>query len=235
MPASKKTAAKKAAAPKKETASSPAPAPAPAPAAPKAAEPGISAAQVKELRDKTGAPMMTCKTILTEVGGDMEKAITELRKRDAKVAEKKAGREAKEGVVASYIHLEGRIGVLMEVNCETDFVAKNNQFRDFVRELTLHIAAASPLYVRREDVPAALIEKESEIFAEQMKGKPAAAMAKILEGKLNKFYSTVCLLEQGFIKDPDQTIEQLLKKKIAELGENLVIRRFTRYALGEEA
>jgi len=235
MPASKKTAAKKAA-PKKE-------APAAAPSAPeKAAAPApapagnaISAAMVKELRDKTGAPMMACKTILAEVGGDMEKAITELRKRDAKVAEKKAGREAKEGVVASYIHMEGRIGVLIEVNCETDFVAKNAQFREFVRELTLHIAAASPLYVRREEVPASLIEKETEIFAEQMKGKPAAAMAKILEGKINKFYSTVCLLEQGFIKDPDQTIEQLLKKKIAELGENLIIRRFTRYALGEEA
>jgi elongation factor Ts len=235
MPASKKTAAKKAA-PKKEapaaatTAPEKAAAPAPAPAGN-----AISAAMVKELRDKTGAPMMACKTILAEVGGDMEKAITELRKRDAKVAEKKAGREAKEGVVASYIHMEGRIGVLIEVNCETDFVAKNAQFREFVRELTLHIAAASPLYVRREEVPAALIEKETEIFAEQMKGKPAAAMAKILEGKLNKFYSTVCLLEQGFIKDPDQTIEQLLKKKIAELGENLIIRRFTRYALGEEA
>ena len=233
MPASKKTAAKKAA-PKKEEPAAAKPAPEKA-AAPAPAGSAISAAMVKELRDKTGAPMMACKTILAEVGGDMEKAITELRKRDAKVAEKKAGREAKEGVVASYIHMEGRIGVLIEVNCETDFVAKNAQFREFVRELTLHIAAASPLYVRREEVPAALIEKETEIFAEQMKGKPAAAMAKILEGKLNKFYSTVCLLEQGFIKDPDQTIEQLLKKKIAELGENLIIRRFTRYALGEEA
>jgi elongation factor Ts len=233
MPASKKTAAKKAAAPKKEVAPAPAPK-APEKPAEKPAESGISAALVKELRDKTGAPMMTCKTILTEVGGDMEKAITELRKRDAKVAEKKAGREAKEGVVSSYIHMEGRIGVLIEVNCETDFVAKNSQFRDFVRELTLHIAAAAPLFIRREEVPAALIEREKEIFAEQMKGKPASAIEKILEGKLNKFFSTVCLLEQGFIKDPDQTIEQLLKKKIAELGENLVVRRFTRYALGEE-
>jgi len=234
MPASKKTAKK--AAPQKETAAKPASAPAPAAPAPApAAGSTVSAALVMELRNKTGAAMMVCKNILTEVGGDMEKAITELRKRDAKVAEKKSGREAKEGVVASYIHMEGRIGVLIEVNCETDFVAKNSQFRDFVRDLTLHIAAASPLYVRREEVPAALIEKESEIFTEQMKGKPAAAMAKILEGKLNKFYSTTCLLEQGFIKDPDQTIEQLLKKKIAELGENLIVRRFTRYALGEEA
>ncbi len=229
MPASKKTASQKAS-PKPETASQAASAPAAAPASG-----GISAALVKELRDKTGAPMMACKAVLAETGGDMEKAITELRKRDAKVAEKKAGREAKEGAVASYIHMEGRIGVLIEVNCETDFVAKNQQFRDFVRELTLHIAAASPLYVRREEVPTALVEKEKEIFAEQMKGKPAAAMEKILEGKLGKFYGTICLLEQGFIKDPDQTIEQLLKKKIAELGENLVIRRFTRYALGEEA
>jgi elongation factor Ts len=235
--ASKKTVAKKAATEKQAPAAAkPAEKPAEkAPAAPAEAGGAVSAAMVKELRDKTGAPMMTCKTILAEVGGDMEKAITELRKRDAKVAEKKAGREAKEGVVASYIHMEGRIGVLIEVNCETDFVAKNSQFRDFVRELTLHIAAASPLFVRREEVPTALVDKEKEIFEEQMKGKPAAAMAKILEGKLNKFYSTVCLLEQGFIKDPDQTIEQLLKKKIAELGENLIVRRFTRYALGEEA
>jgi len=232
MSASKKAASKKAPA-KKAAAAEPAPAPKAAEPAPAAG--GISAALVKELRDKTGAPMMACKTVLAETGGDMEKAITELRKRDAKVAEKKAGREAKEGVVASYIHMAGRIGVLIEVNCETDFVAKNQKFREFVSDLTLHIAAASPLYIRREEVPTVMIDKEREIFAEQMKGKPAAAIEKILEGKMNKFYSTVCLLEQGFVKDPDHTIEQLLKKKIAELGENLVVRRFTRYALGEEA
>ncbi|MFT5467609.1 MAG: elongation factor Ts [Verrucomicrobiales bacterium] len=195
----------------------------------------ITAAMVKDLREKTGAPMMTCKQILSEVNGDFEKAITELRKRDAKVAEKKSGRAAKEGVVASYIHMEGRIGVLLEVNSETDFVAKNEKFRDFVKDITLHIAAAAPQYVTREEVPEELITKEKEIFAEQMKDKPAAALEKILVGKMNKFFGTNCLMEQGYIKDPDQTIEQLLKKKIAEIGENLVIRRFTRYALGEDS
>ena len=194
----------------------------------------ITAAMVKELREKTGAPMMACKAILTEVGGDFEKAITEMRKRDAKVAEKKAGRDAKEGVVASYIHMEGRIGVLVEVNSETDFVAKNDGFRDFVKDITLHIAAAAPQYVTRDEVPEELINKEKEIFAEQMKDKPAQAMEKILVGKMNKYFSTICLMEQGYIKDPDQTIEQLLKAKIGEIGENLVIRRFTRYALGED-
>jgi len=194
----------------------------------------VTAGMVKELREKTGAAMMACKKVLAETDGDMEKAITELRKRDAKLAEKKAGREAKEGVVASYIHMEGRIGVLIEVNCETDFVAKNDQFRDFVKDVTLHIAAAAPLYVTRDEVPEDLINKEKEIFAEQMKDKPAKAMEKIMEGKMNKYYSTICLMEQGYIKDPDQTIEQLLKKKIGELGENLIIRRFERYALGEE-
>ncbi len=195
----------------------------------------VTAAMVKELREKTGAAMMACKKVLAETDGDMEKAITELRKRDAKLAEKKAGREAKEGVVASYIHMEGRIGVLIEVNCETDFVAKNDIFRDFVKEITLHIAAAAPLYVTRDEVPEDVIAKEKEIFTEQMKDKPAKALEKILEGKMNKFFSTICLMEQGFIKDPDQTIEQLLKSKIGELGENLMIRRFTRYALGEDA
>ncbi len=179
--------------------------------------------------------MMACKNVLAETGGDMEKAIQELRKRDAKVAEKKADREAKEGVVASYIHMEGRIGVLVEVNCETDFVAKNDSFRDFTKDLTLHIAAAAPLYVSRDLVPGDLVEKEKEIFAEQMKDKPEKAKEKIMEGKLNKFFSTICLLEQGYIKDPDVTIEELLKKKIGELGENIRIRRFTRYALGEES
>ncbi|MEM1295018.1 MAG: translation elongation factor Ts [Verrucomicrobiota bacterium] len=193
----------------------------------------IDAKLVKELRDKTGAPMMACKEVLAATEGDLEKAITELRKRDAKVAEKKAGREAKEGAVASYIHMEGRIGVLLEINCDTDFVAKNDQFRDFVKDITLHIAAAAPQYVSRDEVPEEVAAKEKEIFAEQMKDKPAKALEKILEGKMNKFYSTICLLEQGYIKDPDKTIEDLLKSKIGELGENLIIRRFTRYALGE--
>lgn len=193
----------------------------------------ITASMVKELREKTGAPMMACKQVLTEVGGDFEKAITEMRKRDAKLAEKKAGREAKEGLVASYIHMD-KIGVLVEVNSETDFVAKNDKFRDFVKDLTLHIAAAAPQYLTREDVPEDIVAKEREIFAEQMKDKPAKALEKILEGKMNKFFSTICLMEQGYIQDSDQTIDQLLKAKIGEIGENLVIRRFTRFALGEE-
>ncbi|MEM7011364.1 MAG: translation elongation factor Ts [Verrucomicrobiota bacterium] len=194
----------------------------------------ISASMVKELREKTGAPMMTCKQILTEVDGDFEKAITELRKRDAKLAEKKAGREAKEGLVASYIHMD-KIGVLVEVNSETDFVAKNDLFKDFVKDLTLHIAAAAPQYLTRDEVPEDIVDKEREIFAEQMKDKPPQAMEKIMEGKLNKFFSTICLMEQGYIQDPDKTIDQLLKAKIGEIGENLVIRRFTRFALGEDA
>lgn len=194
----------------------------------------ISASLVKELRDKTGAAMMACKKVLEETGGDIEKAITELRKRDAKLAEKRASREAKEGVVASYIHMEGRIGVLVEVNCETDFVAKNDKFRDFVKEVTLHIAAAAPRYVNRQQVPQEVIDREKEIFTEQLKGKPAKSIEKIMEGKLNKFFSTVCLMEQGFIKDENMTVEDLLKSKIGEIGENIIIRRFTRFALGEE-
>lgn len=189
---------------------------------------------VKELRDKTGAAMMACKKVLAETGGDIEKAITELRKRDAKLAEKRAGRSAKEGVVASYIHMEGRIGVLLEVNCETDFVAKNELFRSFVKEITLHIAAAAPRYVNREQVPQEVIDREKEIFAEQMKDKSPKSLEKIMEGKLNKFFSTVCLMEQGFIKDENLTIEDLVKAKIGEIGENIIVRRFTRYALGEE-
>ena len=148
-------------------------------------------------------------------------------------ASKKASRVTKEGIVASYIHLQGKVGVLVEVNCETDFVAKNEIFRLFVKDITLHIAAAHPLYVSREDVPGNLIEAEREIYKAQVKGKPEAVINKIVDGKLEKFYSTVCLLEQGFIKNLDQTIKELLSSKIAELGENIVIRRFTRYLVGE--
>lgn len=194
----------------------------------------ITASLVKELREKTGAAMMACKKVLEETGGDLEKAVVELRKRDAKLADKRASRAAKDGVVASYIHMEGRIGVLLEVNCETDFVAKNQKFREFVKELTLHIAAAAPRYVSRQQVPQEVVDREKEIFAEQMKDKPAKSVEKIMEGKLNKFFSTVCLLEQGFIKDENLTIEDLVKAKIGEIGENIVVRRFTRYALGEE-
>jgi elongation factor Ts len=190
---------------------------------------------VKTLRDKTNAGMMDCKRALTEAGGDLEKAETILRKKGIASAGKRASRTAKEGVVASYIHLQGKVGVLVEVNCETDFVAKNEIFREFVKDITLHIAAANPHYLSREDVPPALLEKERDIARSQVAGKPANVMDKIVDGKLEKFYGTVCLLEQGFIKATDhQTIRDLVTAKITELGENIVIRRFTRYMVGEQ-
>src|SRR5690349_2026086 len=188
---------------------------------------------VKQLREKTNAGMMDCKRALTEAGGDLEKAETILRTKGIASASKKSTRATKEGIVASYIHLQGKVGVLVEVNCETDFVAKNENFRAFVKDITLHIAAAQPQFVSREDVPANVVQVERGIFEAQVKDKPANVVSKIVEGKLDKFYSTVCLLEQGFIKNPDQTINELVKSKIAELGENIVIRRFTRYQVGE--
>lgn len=188
---------------------------------------------VKQLRERTNAGMMDCKKALAEAGGDLEQAEVILRKKGMASAGKKAGRTAKEGLVHSYIHLAGRVGVLVEVNCETDFVAKTDGFKDFVKDVALHIAAAAPAYVRREDVPASVIETEKEIAAEQVKGKPANVIEKIVSGKLEKYYSTVCLLDQPFIKDPDKTVGDLVKSKIAELGENIVIRRFARFVLGE--
>ena len=188
---------------------------------------------VKQLREKTNAGFMDCKRALAESGGDLEKAEAILRMKGIAGATKKASRATKEGIVASYIHLQGKVGVLVEVNCETDFVARNENFREFVKDITLHIAAAHPLYVGRADVPGNLIEAEREIYKGQVKGKPENVLNKIVEGKLDKFFSTVCLLEQAFIKNPDQTIEDLMKLKIAELGENIVIRRFTRYLVGE--
>ena len=188
---------------------------------------------VKQLREKTNAGMMDCKRALEEAAGDMAKAETILRTKGIATAGKKASRVTKEGIVASYIHLQGKVGVLVEVDCETDFVAKNENFRSFVKDITLHIAAAHPLYVSREDVPATLIEAERAIYKAQVTGKPANVVEKIVDGKLDKFYSTVCLLEQGFIKNPDVTIKDLLSSKIAELGENIIVRRFTRYLVGE--
>ena len=188
---------------------------------------------VKQLRDKTNAGMMDCKRALAESSGDLGKAEAILRTKGIASASKKASRATREGIVASYIHLQGKVGVLVEVNCETDFVAKNENFREFVKDITLHIAAAHPLYVSREEVPAEMIDAEKAIYESQVKGKPANVVNKIVDGKLDKFYSTVCLLEQGFIKNPDQTIKELLSAKIAELGENIVIRRFTRYLVGE--
>src|SRR3982074_49096 len=188
---------------------------------------------VKTLREKTNAGMMDCKRALAESGGDLESAEAALRTKGVASAGKKASRTTKEGIVRSCIHLQGKVGVLLEVNCETDFVAKNENFRAFVKDITLHIAAAHPLYVSREQVPAKTVETERSIYQAQVKGKPANVVDKIVDGKLDKFYSTVCLLEQGFIKNPDQTISDLLKSKIAELGENIVIGRFTRYLVGE--
>src|SRR5881227_1688187 len=188
---------------------------------------------VKELRDRTNAGMMDCKRALTEANGDLAKAEVILRTKGIASASKKASRVTREGIVASYIHLQGKVGVLVEVNCETDFVARNENFREFVKDITLHIAAAHPLYVSRADVPGNLIEAEREIYKAQVKGKPANVADKIVEGKLDKFYSTVCLLEQGFIKNPDVTIKDLLNTKISELGENIIIRRFVRYLVGE--
>ena len=188
---------------------------------------------VKQLREKTNAGMMDCKRALTESGGDLEKAETILRTKGIASASKKSSRSTKEGIVASYIHLQGKVGVLVEVNCETDFVAKNENFRAFVKDITLHIAAAHPLYVTRDQVPSGVIAAERAIYEAQVKDKPVAVVGKIVDGKLDKFYSSICLMEQGFIKNPDQTIKELVSAKVAELGENIVIRRFTRYLVGE--
>jgi len=193
----------------------------------------VDAKTVKELRDKTNAGMMDCKAALAEAKGDLEEAEVLLRKKLGLTASKKAGREAKEGIIASYIHMGGKVGVLVEVNCETDFVAKNENFREFVKDITLQIAAANPLYVRREDVPEDLIAKERDIAADQVKDKPANVVDKIVDGKIDKFLAGICLMEQGFIKDQNLTIDQVVKEKIGELGENILIRRFTRYTVGE--
>lgn len=194
----------------------------------------VNPALVKQLRDKTNAGMMDCKKALVESDGDLAKAEDILRKKGIAGASKKASRSTKEGVVASYIHLQGKVGVLVEVNCETDFVAKNENFRDFVKDITLHIAAAHPLYLSRDQVPVQIVEREREIYRAQVAGKPANIVEKIVDGKIDKFFSSVCLLDQAFIKNPDQTIKDLVSSKISELGENVVIRRFARYAVGEE-
>jgi elongation factor Ts len=193
----------------------------------------ISPQLVRELREKTNAGMMDCKRALAEAGGDMTKAEDILRAKGIASAGKKASRSAKEGIVASYIHLQGKVGVLVEVNCETDFVAKNENFREFVKDITLHIAAANPTCVSREQVSSGEIEREKAIYRQQVEGKPANIVDKIVDGKVDKFYGTICLMEQPFIKNPDLTIADLVKAKISELGENIVIRRFTRYMVGE--
>ena len=195
----------------------------------------ITAALVKELRESTGAGMMDCKKALVETDGNMEKAVEALRKRGLASAAKKAGRIASEGLVEAYIHGGGRIGVMVEVNIETDFAAKNQDFKDFCHDVAMQIAAHSPLYVRREEVPAEVIEKEKEILKAQAikEGKPEAIAEKMVNGRIEKYFAEVCLLEQAFIKDPDKTVEQVLKEKIAVIGENMNIRRFVRFERGE--
>ena len=187
---------------------------------------------IAELREKTGAGLLDCKKALDEAQGNMEQADTILRKKGAASAAKKAGRSTSEGLVESYIHVGGKVGVLVEVNCETDFVAKTDEFKAFCRDICLQIAAASPAYVRREEVPEADLVKERDIAAAQVAGKPPAAMQKIIEGKLEKYYSQVCLLDQPFVKQPEKAIKDILTEKIAKLGENMQIRRFVRFQLG---
>ncbi|MBO8126371.1 MAG: translation elongation factor Ts [Firmicutes bacterium] len=195
----------------------------------------ITAAQVKELRERTGAGMMDCKKALQEADGDIEKAIELMREKGLAKAAKKAGRVAAEGLVDSYIHLGGRIGVLVEVNCETDFVAKTDEFKNLVKDIAMHIAAAKPEYVSREDVPESVIEHEKQIYRQQMlnEGKPEKIIDNIVAGKIDKFFEEVCLLEQPFVKDPDKTVGDLLKEKVAQIGENIVVRRFVRFERGE--
>ena len=195
----------------------------------------ITAEQVKQLRDKTGAGMMECKAALTEAGGDQEKAIELLRKKGLASAAKRAGRTTSNGVVGSYIHMGGKVGVLVEVNCETDFVARTEDFQGLVKELALHIAAADPRYVRREEVPADVLEKEKEIYRAQFgdSGKPPAVVEKIVEGKLGSFYSQIVLVDQPSVRDPNVTVSQLIAQASAKTGENITVSRFARFKVGE--
>lgn len=198
--------------------------------------PEISAKMVKELREKTGVGMMDCKKALTESGGDMDKAIEVLRKKGIAKAEKKASREVKDGMVEAYIHAGGKLGTLVEVNCETDFVAKTDDFQNFVRNIAMQIAATDPIAVSREDVPESVIEKELEIYRAQAKdsGKPDNIIDKIATGKLEKFYAENILMEQAYVRNPDMTIKDFLSETIAKLGENITIRRFARFRIGDE-
>ncbi len=196
----------------------------------------ITPAMIKELREKTGAGMMECKKALTESSGDPEKAVDLLRQKGLATASKKSGRTASEGLIDSYIHM-GKIGTMVEVNCETDFVARTDDFKMLVKDVAMHIAAANPLYLSREEVPEEVISREKDIYRVQVEGKPPQVVEKIIEGKLEKFYSDTCLLDQVFIKDPDQkkSIKDLVNDTIARLGENIIIRRFARFQLGETA
>ncbi len=196
----------------------------------------ITAAMVKELRERTNAGMMDCKKALQECGGDMQKAVDFLRQKGLAVAAKRAGRTTSEGVVQCYIHAGNKLGVMVEVNCETDFVAKTDQFIQFARDVAMHIAATNPVCIKREEAPQEVVEKEKEIYRQQAldAGKPEKIIDKIVEGRIDKFMREICLLEQPFVKDPDLTIQDLLNELIAKMGENISIRRFTRYQVGEE-
>jgi elongation factor Ts len=195
----------------------------------------ISAQSVKELREKTGVGMMDCKKALTEAGGDMEAAVVLLRKKGLATAQKKSSRVAAEGMIGHYIHMGGKIGVLVEVNCETDFAARSDDFQGLVKDLAMHIAAANPRYVRRDDVPAEELEKEKEIYKDQARasGKPENIIEKIADGKLGAYYQIVCLYDQAFVKDPTVTVEALINNLIGKVGENIRVRRFVRFQTGE--
>lgn len=195
----------------------------------------ISAAMVKELRVKTGTGMMDCKKALTESNGDFEKAIEYLRKKGMSAAAKRSSKAAKEGVVASYIHMRGKIGVMVEVNCETDFVAKTDDFQALAKDIAMHVAASNPLYLKPEDVPEDVLEKEKDIYKDQAlaEGKPEKILDRIISGKLKKYYEDACLLEQKFVKDPDISVGTLVNNMIAKSGENIVVKRFARFQLGE--
>ena len=196
----------------------------------------ISAEMVKGLRDKCGAGMMDCKRALEETEGDVDEAIKLLRKKGMASADKKSARAANEGLVDSYIHMGGKIGVLVEINCETDFVARNDEFKSFVHDVAMQIAASSPRFVSRDEIPQAVLDGELEIYTEQARqsGKPEQVWDKIAEGKLNKWFETVVLLEQPFVKEPDKTIDELRRELVAKIGENVEVRRFARFQLGEE-
>jgi elongation factor Ts len=196
----------------------------------------ISSTKVKELREKTGTGMMDCKEALTAAGGDFEKAIDILRKKGLSAATKRSSKAAKDGAIASYIHMGGRIGVLVEINCETDFVAKTEDFQAMAKDIAMHIAASNPLYVRPDQIPPAALNREKEIYRSQLREekKPEKIWDKIIEGKLKKFYEDVCLTEQKFIKNTDINVETLVNNMIAKTGENIIIRRFARFQLGEE-
>lgn len=196
----------------------------------------ITASMVKELRDKTNAGMMDCKEALSSSGGDFEKAVEYLRKKGLSAATKRSSRAAKNGMVESYIHMGGKIGVMVEVNCETDFVGKTDNFREMVKDIAMHIAAANPTYLRPEDIPQDVMERERGIYRDQAltSGKPEKVVDKIIDGKISKFYEEVCLLNQKFVKDMDITVQTLVNNMIASTGENIIVRRFARFQLGED-